>query len=244
MKTISIFLISVLITINSYPQINYPTKIAEKERFDCNNSSFREFMEKGLKYPPDAILYKIHGVLLAGIQIMPSGEINRVYLLNSLYPSIDNMVLNLLESTANCWKPLPDSVKSINQNFVIPIIIKFEGMDIELNKEFKPEILLDEINLTVIGIIRGTEEHEITELESIDKIIMRTEKDLKKKKYEKVLESSNELLKRDPINPNYYLYRINAFIGLDEMNSACQDYKFVRQFLKYDYKDKLELICQ
>lgn len=222
----------------------HPSKIAEKERFECGSLSFREFVQKRLRYPADAFQERVYGVLLAGIDILPSGEINQVYLFNSLYPSVDNMVLDALESTAGCWKPLPDTTQSTMQHFTLPIVIKFEGMDIGLSREYTPVHVLDEVGLTFFGVARGSGAHTISLLEPVERVIKKAEKQLEKQHYPNVLHYANELLKRDPVNPNYYLLRIQAYMGMGKLNLACQDARFVKTFIRYDYNDRLQLECK
>ena len=230
-------------TANLRAQIPHPTKIAEKERFSCGSLSFREFVQKRLNYTADAFQERIYGILLAGIDILPNGEVNQVYLLNSLYPSIDNMVLDVLESTAGCWKPLPDTLQGTMQHFTLPIVMKFEGMELGLSSEYTPAHILDEVGLTLFGIARGSGAHTVSLLESVEKVVKKAEKQLEKRQYDKVLDYANELLKRDPVNPHYYLLRIQAYMGMGKLTPACQDARFVSAFLRYDYHDRLQLDC-
>lgn len=234
------------------------------DRFNSNEyGSFREYIAKNAIFPQDAM--DNTGVLLAGIVLEDNGEINNVFTLNSLTPSIDNYILDLFEITSGYWDPKPDSIISKNKDIIIvPIVYILNQTEYKLHVDnFKLKIQ-EEILVTMIAVARGTNskmrvssyntpdfninDAQVTKVSSngnkTTKILLKAfEKRFAKKDYETSYQIILELLRREPLNIDYFTKLIRLETLLQNYDNACANLKFIESyFIEIPDHDKISNI--
>lgn len=217
-------ILAVLITfaINCFSQSDFNNTI-DRFKFD-GYSDLRAFLSKNGVFQSDA--FNTPGVLLAGLILEPNGAIKSVFALNSLSPEIDNSTLNLIESTSGHW--LPDSTKNKNEIIIIPIVYCLKNTEHNLDTEnFKLNVVA-EIQLTAF---QGGSQMSATNYQSTASLLKKFDKYISKSKNTDALTVIQELLRREPLNKDYYGELIFLENQIGNIEIACQNLKFVKAYL-------------
>jgi len=201
-------------------------------------SSFREYMQRNVYFPPEA--FNRTGVLLAGFILSNKGEIVNVFTLNSLTSAIDNQILDLIESTSGFWKAKPvQEQPNKNSIVIIPIVFCLKNTEFVVNAENIKLRLEDKIEFTVMA---GQEQMTASSYTKTKKLLKSVNELIFKGKYEKANEVVNELLRRDPLNTEYYSKLIEIETKLGNIDKACKNLQFVKAYLIQQPKE-LEIDC-
>lgn len=209
------------------------------DRFNHKDyDSFIEYIQRNAFFPSEA--FNCTGVLLAGFTLSPKGEIKNVFTLNSLSATIDNQILDIIESTAGFWDPLPDNeLADKNSILIFPIVYCLKNTEYDINEDNLKMILQDKIVLTaVMGQEQMSADNYIT-TEQLNKSLNEL---LTKGKYEKANKLIGELIRREPLNTEYYIKLIEIDSKLGNTDNACKNYKFVKTYLK-QLPEKVNLTC-
>ena len=81
---------------------------------------FRNWVQKNITYPSEAINAKIEGKVFVSFVIDKNGEVSDAKVLRGVHPSIDNETLRVLLSSPK-WKPAKQNGIIVKQLFSIPI---------------------------------------------------------------------------------------------------------------------------
>lgn len=84
-------------------------------------NDFRDWVQKNLVYPPEAIEKGIFGRVTVQFAISSVGKICDVKILRGVDPSLDKETIRVLESSPE-WEPAKYEGKKVKQQFVIPVV--------------------------------------------------------------------------------------------------------------------------
>ncbi|NOS94001.1 MAG: energy transducer TonB [Cyclobacteriaceae bacterium] len=87
---------------------------------------YQYFNEK-LKYPKEAAKDSIQGVVSVTFVVMPSGEIDRITITNSLGPLFDAEVTRVMKEMP-IWKPAQLNHKPVSSKISIPLTFRIESL--------------------------------------------------------------------------------------------------------------------
>lgn len=214
--------------INIFSQNDYTDpKEVEKIRFDYNNLSFRAYMRERIILNSELIHNDNNGVLLTGMKLSAEGNILDVFTLNSINPEIDSIILDIIETSEEFWTPIPGSVEIRNDILLIlPIIfiprIDYSEYHVDRNN-FRLK-LLDELFVASIG-------YSIPAIRKTSFILKKVNSYTSREKYEKASPLIDELIRRDPLNTDYYIIKIKNDKMSGNTASACANLKFVNYYL-------------
>ncbi|WP_372774893.1 hypothetical protein [Mangrovibacterium sp.] len=188
--------------------------------------SFREYIARNVYFPPEA--FENTGVLLAGMVLDTDGGVKQVFSFNSLAPSIDNNVLSLFESTKGYWKALDDSMATKKSEIVIvPVVFCMKGGEYNIDSSnFKLQIQ-DEV---VVTVFIESQLATATNYQKSEVVLNKYDKLMSKERYPEAYEIMVELLRREPLNTDYYSRLIMLSSVLGDNESACQNLKFVKTY--------------
>jgi hypothetical protein len=235
-----LILLSFLLTI--YSQVySQKENLSSIERFSYTGyEGFREYLQQKGSFPSDAF-YK-PGVLIAGMILDVNGKIINVFSLNSISPEIDNTVLDLIESTAGHWQPMSDSLIKKNEIIIIPIVFCLKNTEQKIDKDNFKLTIQKEVYLTAL---RGKEQMSAIDYESTSNLLEKYKKLISKSKNQEAVQIIDELLRREPLNVDYYgdLIRLENQLGNKER--ACQYLKFVKEYFinQPDETTTIDLKC-
>jgi protein TonB len=83
-------------------------------------NSFRDWVQKNLKYPPVAAENGISGKVYVQFAVNSKGEVVDVKILRSVDPSLDKESIRVIQSSPT-WIPAKQGGRNVKQQFVIPL---------------------------------------------------------------------------------------------------------------------------
>jgi TonB family protein len=96
--------------------------VEEDARFQGGDiNSFREWVEKNLVYPPEAIDKGIQGKVTVQCAVNSKGKMCDVKILRGVVPLLDNEALRVIRLSPD-WTPAEQGGKNVKQQFVMPVI--------------------------------------------------------------------------------------------------------------------------
>jgi TonB family protein len=81
---------------------------------------FREWVQKNVVYPPEAIKNGMFGRVTVQFSIDSKGKIGNIKVLRGVVPTLDNAALQVLQTSPE-WIPAQKDGKNVKQLFVIPV---------------------------------------------------------------------------------------------------------------------------
>lgn len=87
--------------------------------------SFRDWVQKNLVYPPDAIKAGIFGKITVQFAVDENGKVGSVKILRGVSPSLDAETIRVLQASPD-WVPAQTKGKNVKQLFVIPVVFMLE----------------------------------------------------------------------------------------------------------------------
>ena len=222
------FVLLVILTLTLSKVFSQELHSEELKRFYHKDyNSFSDYLQRNVYFPPEA--FNCTGVLLAGLTLSPQGDIVNVFSLNSLTSAIDDQILDLFESTSEYWKAKPIGEQSIkNSIVVIPIIFRLKNTEPVINEDNIKLKLEEPIEFTAMA---GQEQMSASGYIKTEKLFKTVNKLVLKGKYERAEEIVNELLRRDPLNTEYYSKLIEIEIKIGNTEDACKNIQFVKTYL-------------
>jgi TonB family protein len=95
--------------------------VEEMPKFEGGNlESFRNWVQKNVKYPETAKTNSIQGTVFASFIVKDNGEIGRVEIVRSADPSLDQEVIRAIKSSP-AWVPGKQRGQNVNVAFTIPV---------------------------------------------------------------------------------------------------------------------------
>ncbi len=178
---------------------------------------------RNLQFPKAA--FNNPGILLTGMILDNKGNINRVFTFNSLDTTIDNMVLNLLESTQGHWAAIENSEKK-NEIIVIPFIFTLKNTEEKLNRNNFKKRMLEEVIVSARD--RDNQQMNAIGYHSTKNVMKKLNRLMNSEKYQEAYPYVVQLLQREPLNSDFYAKLIILEDKLKNQNKACQNLKFVQ----------------
>lgn len=172
MKKIYLLVLFIMIFVMGYETVRSfcfsPDKIAvdltadsgiTPPEFKGGRAAFLNYRNNNLKYPVDAYMKKIEGVVLVSCTIDVDGTVKNPIIVNSPDSRLNEEALRLVASTNGLWIPARrDSVNIAHEKSVpVPFSLTKAGV-VELpNKKGKKEILLYiMLSLSLVGLLYYT----------------------------------------------------------------------------------------
>lgn len=147
MKTISIFLFAMIVSVFTFGQdkkknleeitvtppqftgINEAAKIHQQENF----TSFEDYLRKNLKYPESIMKNGANGTEVVHFEVSADGKLADFKVINSVSPEIDAAIYEMLKTTCGMWKPGESNGEPVSMEKEISIAFKWKEFE-ELNK--------------------------------------------------------------------------------------------------------------
>ena len=203
-----------------------------------NNSAISRFQYKGYKTLQEFIRRNAEfldeaamntGVLLAGIILDYDGEISDVFTCNSLEKTVDTSILALLKKTEGHWKQLEDTtIKNTFDTLIVPIIFRFMGTEYKIDRANSKLAVEKEVEIT--KLIYG-QPVGVTNYESTKSLLKLCNSALAKENFDEAEDILKDLVKREPLNSEYYSKLIMVNVRLGHKFSACNNLKYLQNYL-------------
>ena len=94
-----------------------------KAEFPGGTTRFKEWLVANISYPKDAYKKKVEGEVLVSFDILRDGQVGNVKLLQGVYPSIDEEVLQCFEKSPR-WIPARFYGRACNVTIVVCVEFK------------------------------------------------------------------------------------------------------------------------
>ncbi len=190
-------------------------------------SSFREYLAKNLRF--DAVAFQNTGILMSGLVLSPEGKIVTVFSLNSLSPEIDKQVLDLFQASGNDWKPSPGAKK--NEIIIVPVEFYLAGVE---NKIDTTNFKLPVYPRVMVTASLGGGPMDAGHYTATSKLLQRFRRYMSASKFDKAYPLIIELLKREPLNTEYYVEFMKLEKLRDDRDAVCQTSKFLHTYFRLD----------
>ncbi len=96
-------------------------KVEQQAQFQGGDiENFREWIQKNVVYPPEAIKNGISGKVMVQFTVDSKGKLGDIKVLRGVDPLLDNAALQALRSSPD-WVPAKKDGKEVKQQFVIPV---------------------------------------------------------------------------------------------------------------------------
>jgi TonB family protein len=110
-------------TVEEEPAYVFVDEQAVFQGGDIND--FRDWVQKNLEYPPEAIEKGIFGRVTAQFAVNSEGKICDVKILRGVDPSLDQETIRVMVSSPD-WEPAIAAGKKVKQQFVIPVVFMLQ----------------------------------------------------------------------------------------------------------------------
>lgn len=105
---------------------NFFVKVDKQAEFQGGDiETFREWVQKNLVYPPDAIKEGIFGKVTVQFAVDENGKLSAVKIIRGVHPSLDNETIRVLKSSPD-WVPAQTEGKNVKQQFVMPVVFALQ----------------------------------------------------------------------------------------------------------------------
>lgn len=223
-----LFLFIVCYYCNLYSQkLDQNDNYSPLERFNNKDYiSFRDYIQRNAFFPPEA--FKTTGVLLAGFTLKTDGKIGNVFTLNSLSQKIDKQIISLIESSSGFWEPPLDNSDPTEDTIIFPIVYCLKNTEYFIqNDNFKLD-LQERITLTALV---GQEQMSANGYRKSFELKKDYYELLRKGKLTRAKDILYELIRRDPLNTDYYTELVLVDLKLRNHDMACKNLEFIKSYL-------------
>ena len=234
MKTIFYILVVLFLNIDIYSQdfILKWKDIEVDSIISIDGESFSKYVVKNIRYPIDAQENERIGTFLGCLRLDEKGNLIDVFIINSISKSIDNEFESLMLRT---WKNNDVVTKNLDDttDIVFPISFKLakgpnsHTFGFHVDKQIAPVFIKESI--TMVGYPYPPSD---LNLKSDQSLIEIANNKYKAEKYKKCLTAVNELIRRNPYNPDIFFMRAMIYLNLEKDDLACRDYYYLKNFLK------------
>ena len=197
-------------------------------RYEGGPQAFYKILGETLEYPRGARESGRVGTSIVELTLSPEGTFTRLEIINPLGKEIDEDILQTFQKTEDQWLALP-GVSPIRMYFVITYMINNQSF-----YRMTPDTTLfqEEVAVNAYGNTRRKSRPHARLIENLHKF-------REKKKFKKALRFADELIRRDPLNSQWYLLRSNINSELGHRKAVCQDLSKLRHFLKVPVTEEL-----
>jgi TonB family protein len=105
---------------------NFFVKVDKQAEFQGGDiQTFREWVQKNLVYPPDAIKAGIFGKVVVQFAVNENGKLGFVKVMRGVSPTLDAETIRVIKSSPD-WVPAQREGKNVKQQFVIPVVFALQ----------------------------------------------------------------------------------------------------------------------
>ena len=197
-------------------------------RYAGGSQAFYQCLGKSLKYPPRAKGAARIGTSIVELTVPSEGKFASLKVINPLGKGIDENILRTFQKTEDQWLARP-GVSPIRMYFYITYIINKRPF-----YRVAPDSTLfqQEVSVNAYGSIH-------LPMRSNARLVKNLHKFQERKKFKRALKVVNELIRRDPLNSQWYLQRSSINDALGHREAVCQDLSKLRHFLKVPVAEEL-----
>ncbi len=197
-------------------------------RYAGGAQAFYQFLGKTLRYPPRAKGTARVGTSIVELTLSSEGKFTNLEVINPLGKGIDEDIMQTFQKTEDQWLALP-GVSPIRMYFFITYMINKRSF-----YRMAPDSTLfqEEVSVNAYGSIHLPQRSNARLIKNLDKF-------QEKKNFKKALKVVNELIRRDPLNSQWYLQRSSINDALGHREAVCQDLSKLRYFLKVAVTNEL-----
>lgn len=202
-------------------------------RYEGGPQAFYKFLGETLEYPRQAREAARVGTSVVEVTLSPEGTFVNLEIINPLGEGIDEDLLQTFRKAEDQWLALP-GVSPIRMYFVITYMINDQPF-----YRMTPDTALfqEEVVVNAYGNTRHQPRPHARLIENLHKF-------REKKKFKRALRFADELIRRDPLNSQWYLLRSNINSELDHREAVCQDLSKLRHFLQVPVtKELMQQYC-
>ena len=156
-----------------------------------------------------------------------NGKVLNASILNSLGNSTDKELLRVLALTGKDWIQADSTVQ-----YYLPV--KFKTNEFDFFVDDKPDSFLEEL----VVVSYGTNKNK--KFKTDDLLVAELNGFLTEKKFEKGISILDQLILRNPFNQQIRETRVYALNQLGKFEAACQDVRFIEDFIGSESKYKCE----
>jgi TonB family protein len=98
------------------------TVVEKQPEFPGGFTAFKEYVQKNLRYPPEAQKAGIKGRVLVSFIVEPSGQITSTQLLQGIGYGCDEEAIQLMKAMPCCWQPGSQSGRPLRVKYTLPIL--------------------------------------------------------------------------------------------------------------------------
>ena len=223
-----LFLLLVVIQIACYSQSNDKLKNTASSRFQYKGyKSLQDYIRRNTVFLEEAA--RNTGVMIAGILVDKNGNVSKVFTFNSLETSVDKSILDLLEKTEGHWKQVEDTIKYNKiDTIIVPIVFRFIGTEYKIDRANCKLIVQKEVE--IIKLING-QPVSIINYESTKSLIKKYDNAFAKGNYDEASDILKDLVKREPLNSDFYSKLILVNVRQGRKFGACNYLKYMQNYL-------------
>jgi hypothetical protein len=254
---ILILLLDYCLEINSQVFYNADDMRKFESRLQIQN-----FLGSLLSYPFESLEKMEMGVLIGEIILTDSSSNDIVHICSGISKVLDSEFLKAMNITLINYRPVLQSIAS-NDSITFYAIYSIEGNDFEISYNNIPKRFIGPLKLKASNHITSTNPNltkdiqanpdsyymkEVAELISKNKIVeseMESNSNAKRKmdnllinnRYKRAIDYLNELIRRNPFNPEFFIQRAELFEKIGQIQQAQEDYYFIISYIDdYNYK--------
>ncbi len=194
-----------------------------------------DYLAKNIRYPVDAIENNLMGTYIGCIRLDSNGKLISIFTVNPISKSVDSKFVDLMKKTFAKNKVVVRNVVDTTDIFV-PIEYKIangeQTYDFHIDTDLAPSFISREI--VAIGAPRS----EIKFLED-EFLLDEANTNFHHRKYYRCLNALNELIRRNPYNPDLLVMRGVCYNKLEKKELECRDHNYLRFFLGSNKYKKL-----
>ena len=196
-------------------------------RYKGGPQAFYKVLGETLEYPREARSTARVGTSIVKLTLSSEGT-TRLEIVNPLGKGIDEDILQTFRKTEDQWLAL-SGVSPIQMYFVITYMINNQSF-----YRMAPDSALfqEEVFVNAYGSGQSLQRPHARLIENLHKF-------REKKKFKKALKAADELIRRDPLNSQWYLQRSTINSELGHREAVCQDLSKLRHFLKVSVDEEL-----
>lgn len=216
----------------------------------------QNFISSIVTYPFESLDKKEVGIIIGEVVLTNSDQQDSVFICNSISKDLDSDFTKSMKITLGNYRPELEKI-SIDNKITFYVIFKIENNDFEISYKNIPEELIGPIKMTLgdritssapgvpdkVIIIKPDSyfQQEIKELKEKYKTLeadsdsqsasaKKTER-LIEKRNKKIIENLDELIRRNPFNPDLLLERAYLYSEIGEIEKSRIDYRFVTLYI-------------
>ncbi len=194
-----------------------------------------DYLAKNIRYPVDAIENNLMGTYIGCIRLDANGKLISIFTVNPISKSVDSKFVDLMKKTFAKNKVVVRNVVDTTDIFV-PIEYKIangkQTYDFHIDTDLAPSFVSREI------VAIGTPTSEIKFLED-ESLLDEANVNFHHRKYYRCLNALNELIRRNPYNPDLLVMRGICYNKLEKKELECRDHNYLRFFLGSNKYKKL-----